>query len=71
MTKKEKKYQYTKPYKERDRSKDFGRGKPLKKSTRLKFPQKPQYYTLHTVKKLTKENPYFNIFNRDPEKNLE
>jgi hypothetical protein len=38
MTKKEKKYQYTKPYKERDRSKDFGRGKPLKKSTRLKFP---------------------------------
>lgn len=33
-----KKYQYTKPYKDRDRSKDFGKDLPLKKSGRLKFP---------------------------------
>jgi hypothetical protein len=60
-----KKYQYTKPYKDRDRSKDIGIGKPLKKSNRLKFPEKPQYYTMYTVKKLTKDDPIFNVLNRD------
>ena len=34
-----KKYQYTKPYKDRDRTKDFGKGLALKSSgNRLKFP---------------------------------
>lgn len=60
-----KKYQYTKPYKIRDRSKDIGKDKPLKKSNRLKFPEKPQYYTLHTVQKLKPDHPFFNILNRD------
>lgn len=63
----EKKYQYTKPYKDRDRSKDIGIDKPLKKSNRLKFPEKPQYYTMYTVKQLTKADPIFNVLNRNRE----
>jgi hypothetical protein len=70
MVKKEKnekfkKYVYTKPFKDRDRTKDFGKGLPLKPSTRLKFPKKPQYYVLHTVPKLPPTHPYFNMFNKD------
>lgn len=60
-----KKHQYTRPYKDRDRTKDFGKGLPLKKSNRLKFPEKPQYYIIQTAKKLTKESPFFNLFNKD------
>lgn len=60
-----KKHQYTRPYKDRDRTKDIGKGLPLKKSNRLKFPEKPQYYIIQTAKKLTKESPFFNLFNKD------
>lgn len=59
-----KKYQYTKPFKDRDRSKDIGINKPLKKSNRLKFPEKPHYYTLHTTPKLAVDHPFYNIRNK-------
>lgn len=59
------KYQYTKPFKERNKTKDFGKDLPLKKSGRLKFPEKPQYYTLYTVPKLKPDHPFFNIRNKD------
>lgn len=61
------KHQYTKPYKDRDRAKDIGKGLPLKKSNRLHFPESPQYYIIHTAKKLTKDNPFFNMLNKDEE----
>ncbi len=58
-------YQYTKPYKDRDRTKDFGKDLPLKKNRRLKFPEKPQYYTLYTAQKLPPNHPFYNLRNKD------
>lgn len=60
-----KKYQYTKPYKDRDKTKDFGKNLPLKKGRKLKFPEKPQYYTLYTAQKLPTDHPFYNIRNKD------
>ena len=59
------KFQYTKIYKERNKNKDIGIDKPLKPSTRLKWPVSPHYYTVQTAQKLKQNHPFYNYFNYD------